>query len=103
MGAANPDYDIVDAHTHIHRTAADAAAFRGSLDPRSNTAVGDLASAPSYMARYGGRKRVLLPLIAGRREYEARVEQLRVQGDDPSPEAVRAEIGETWSAYNLWV
>ena len=100
--AVSGDYDIVDAHTHFHPTAADAAAFRVSLG-RSLPLVGDLDDARAYMARYGVRKLVLLPLVAARRDYDARLTALGADADDPlAQERIRSEIADAWSGYNRW-
>jgi predicted TIM-barrel fold metal-dependent hydrolase len=89
-----PDYEIVDAHTHVFPTPAAAAAFRGPHEP-GLPAPGTLDDARAYMAKRGVAKLVLLPLVAARRDFE-----LRAAEEDP--ERVKAEIGAAWSEYNLW-
>src|SRR5690349_11796216 len=89
-------FDVVDAHTHVHPTAADAAELRGSLSRSSPSLPGDLDDARATMERLGIRKLVLLPLVHARRLYELGREAGR---DDAE---LRGEIAERWSAYNSW-
>jgi predicted TIM-barrel fold metal-dependent hydrolase len=95
-------FEIVDVHTHVHPTAAAAAAFREQAGQSQLDLVGDLDDALATMDRLGIATIVLLPIVMAKSELETRVARIARTGAQPDQEAVRNEIAAEWSDYNAW-
>ncbi len=95
-------YEIIDAHTHVHPTRADAHAFLAFINQRNVPRAGDVTEALATMDRLGIRKTVILPWLFARQIYTNRVQELTKAQKPVSPERVRTQIGAQWSAYNSW-
>ena len=90
------DYDIVDAHTHVHPTAEAARGFLQVLD-RDPPQRGDAGESLAIMDRLGISKTLILPWVFGRQEYQS-----RELGSQRDAETARDQVGARCSAYNAW-
>ena len=93
---------IIDAHTHVHPTAAGFKEFMRLLAPqRAVENAGDLAEATGLMKRLGIRTSLILPWVFAQRVYAERLEAAgKPAGADD--EALKDKIAAEWSAYNDW-
>src|SRR5436305_1802529 len=95
------DYEIIDAHTHVHATAAAAADFltgTGHTDwPRKGTAE----EALRIMDAAGIKTTMILPWIFARQVFENEVPAEEREGSTAAAR-VKERIAAEWSRYNDW-
>ena len=93
--------EIIDAHTHVHQTAADAARFLSAMSDRQAPHVGDLADAERVMEQCGIARMVILPWVHARTEFES-VRRNFCQRGSSEEASLRSALAEQCTAYNIW-
>ena len=92
--------DAVDAHTHIHMTAEHSLAFLERLHFGAKR-LGTVEESLSIMDQAGIATTMIVPWIPARQIYEERLAQPSA-GGPADRDAVLAQLGDEWSAYNRW-
>ena len=97
------DYEIIDAHTHVHGTREAAHAFLSVLAAnRTVSRSGEPQESGEMMQQGGIKKTLILPWVFGKQVVAQRVEALGPKATPDQKERVKHQVGIQWSAYNQW-
>lgn len=87
---------LIDCHTHIQGSPAQAADFLRFLGREPDAGLATLAHARAEMSAAGVDRVLIVPWLPGRLFVDQRIAR------GMAPAAARAEVLQTWSVYNRW-
>src|SRR5690242_4709153 len=90
--------DYIDAHTHIHMTAAESRAFLERLHYPARF-QGTVEESLPIMDQAGIRTTMIVPWIPAKQFLE---EMISSRGSTADRAGLLRELGERWSVYNRW-